>query len=115
MANSYLDKEGLEHLWSIILTKISEGNTHYEASLGTSASATTSSFDSTEINDPFIKLIENGAAKGAVQLVGGDNITITRSTDGKITITATNSTDSIQIGNILAQESATGGWAFVPV
>lgn len=90
-------------------------DTHYEATLGTSVSATTSSFDSSEINNPFLKLIENGQVKGAVQLIGGDNITITRDADGKIIISATNSVDSIQIGNILAQESSTGGWAFVAV
>lgn len=85
------------------------------ATLGTSQSGTNASFDSTQINDPYIKLVENGAARGAIQLVGGDNITITRGTDGKITISADNKTSSIQVGNILAQESTTGGWAFVVV
>lgn len=90
-------------------------DTHYTATFGTSSSATTTYFDSTEISDPYLKLIENNAVNGAVQLVGGDNITIVRGTDGKVTISASNSMDSIQIGNILAQESATGGWAFVAV
>lgn len=90
-------------------------DTHYEAAFGTSESDTTNYFDATEIENPYLKLIENNLVKGAVQLVGGDNITITRGTDGKITISAINTTDSIQIGNILAQESATGGWAFVAV
>ena len=147
MPTKYLDSVGLEHLWSIIASRLGEkanvsdlisvafnstltsgtkiGDITLNGvskdiyaptpTLGTSASADTNYFDNTEIENPYLKLIVNGINQGAVQLVGGDNIIVTRGTDGKITISADNTAASIQVGNIMAQESAAGGWAFVPV
>lgn len=96
------------------LNGITSGATKNSISLGTSQSASSTSFDSTEITDPYIKLIDNSTAKGAIQLVGGDNITITRNTSGKIVVSASVES-SDQHGNIKAVESAAGGWAFIVV